>query len=100
MPDLNSIERFSGLVGEKFIIQGLPSPDMVVELQQVVQHELTDKMESFSLFFLGPDHPVLPQATYSLSNSDTGKLDIFLVPVGKNSSGILYEAVFNLFRSE
>ncbi|TGX53391.1 hypothetical protein E5A73_11125 [Sphingomonas gei] len=48
---------------------------------------------SFRLEFLGPADPVLPQATYSFSNSDATQ-DIFIVPVGREGGGIRYEAVF------
>jgi hypothetical protein len=100
MPENYSLEYFSGLVGEKFLLHGLPIPDLEIILQQVVRHEITKNLDSFSLFFLGPDQPVLPQATYSTLNSTIGQLDIFLVPVARNADGVLYEAVFNLKRSE
>jgi hypothetical protein len=49
---------------------------------------------AFSLRFLGPQRPILPQATYRLENAQMGALDIFLVPLGPKDGGMRYEAVF------
>ncbi|HEX4955037.1 MAG TPA: hypothetical protein VF017_16735 [Thermoanaerobaculia bacterium] len=36
----------------------------------------------------------LPQGTYALEHTDLGRLEIFLVPIGPDSQGMRYEAVF------
>ena len=48
----------------------------------------------FRLEFVGPEAPVLPQATYPLVR-DGETREIFLVPVAREASGIRYEAIFN-----
>ena len=48
----------------------------------------------FSLVFRGPVDPLLPQRTYRLEHAELGALDIFLVPIGPDSEGMRYEAVF------
>lgn len=51
---------------------------------------------AFSVIFLGPPGaPILPQATYHLEHEALGRLEIFLVPVGREGDRIQYEAVFN-----
>lgn len=50
--------------------------------------------EAFSLLFLGPLQPILPQRIYRLSHDGLGELDIFLVPIGPQADGMGYEAVF------
>ena len=49
---------------------------------------------AFSLLFRGPADPLLPQRTYRLEHPELGGLDIFLVPLGPDSEGMRYEAVF------
>jgi hypothetical protein len=49
----------------------------------------------FSLLFRGPGEPVLPQAIYAIDCGALGRIEIFLVPVGREPAGLLYEAVFN-----
>lgn len=53
-----------------------------------------DQRQSFSVIFRGPGEPVLPQKVYCLEHDGMGKLDLFLVPLGPDNGGMLYEAVF------
>ncbi len=48
----------------------------------------------FSVVFLGPRDPVLPQRIYRLEHEELGALDLFLVPIGRDAAGVRYEAVF------
>lgn len=67
-----------------------------VELRKSEPNE-QEGMERFSVFFYGPDNMFLPQQTYELSHPEMGELAIFLVPIGRDERGFLYEAVFNRF---
>lgn len=51
--------------------------------------------QPFSLLFRGPSEPMLPQQMYQLENPDCGELLLFLVPVGPDEKGMLYDTVFN-----
>lgn len=57
----------------------------------------SDAREPFSIIFMGPHQPILPQAIRRLRHPDLGVLDLFLVPVGpdKDNTGIQYEAIFS-----
>jgi hypothetical protein len=48
----------------------------------------------FSIVFLGPREPVLPQRIYRLEHDELGTLDLFLVPIARGDAGVRYEAVF------
>jgi hypothetical protein len=50
--------------------------------------------EQFSVLFRGPRDPTLPQRIYRLENAAMGTLEIFLVPVGRDTTTTIYEAVF------
>ena len=52
------------------------------------------KREQFSLCFRGPAIPPLVQRIYRLAHPDLGELEIFLVPIRRDASGMTYEAVF------
>jgi len=53
------------------------------------------KRDPFSLYFIGPPEPLLPQAMYVLENDDVRFHGIFLVPVGRREDLCYeYEAVF------
>ena len=49
---------------------------------------------AFRLIFLGPLDPVLPQAIYLFSGDGVDPFEIFIVPVGSDENGTLYEAIF------
>lgn len=53
------------------------------------------KRVPFSVLFLGPRWPVLPQRIYRLEHHALGALELFLVPIRRDESGVTYEAVFN-----
>lgn len=53
------------------------------------------RTEPFSLVFLGPLRPVLPQRTWDLAHPALGSIAIFLVPIGPKDGRMRYEAVFN-----
>lgn len=49
----------------------------------------------FALTFVGPADVALAQHIYGLQHPEMGQLGIFLVPVGIDATGRLYEAVFS-----
>lgn len=54
---------------------------------------------AFSIIFRGPQTPFIEQGTYRLEigtadAANRAELELFLVPVGHDANGCLYEAVF------
>jgi hypothetical protein len=49
---------------------------------------------AFSLIFVAPKGPWLPQAVYPVQHPTLGTLEIFLVPVGPAQGGNGYQAIF------
>jgi hypothetical protein len=52
-------------------------------------------LERFSLFFYGPSDLLIHQQTIRLAHERMGEFYIFIVPVGQDERGHIYEAVFN-----
>lgn len=99
--DWLTCDHFIGHVSERF--------DVWVGADQAVPFELLEATEGsepggvgpdgqerrqFSLVFRGPQAPVLPQHTYQLTHADLGELELFLVALGPDAEGMLYEAAF------
>jgi hypothetical protein len=85
---------FAPRKGEAFTLSG-PAGAMEITLTNV--HELGASLrerKAFSVHFLGPAQPIMPQSIYRLENPAMGPLDIFLVPLGPRDGGMRYEAVF------
>ncbi len=91
---------FSPLLQQAFRLRCTPDP-LTLELCLIQVTELGEaasppesRRRPFSLLFRGALTPVLPQHIYSLEHEALGMLDIFLVPIGPDSAGMRYEAIF------
>jgi hypothetical protein len=51
--------------------------------------------EPFSLIFHSDTQDVLPQQMYALSHPAMGRVEIFLVPIGRDAAGVSYQAIYN-----
>ena len=58
-------------------------------------HSLPGARLAFSMIFLGPLEPFLPQGTYELNHAKLGALGLFMVPLGPDENKHRYEVIFN-----
>lgn len=76
-----------------------PEDELELELIQVkplgILEPEADTHQSFSVLFRGPLEPMLPQHLYPLDNAALGEQILFLVPIGPDKHGMLYDATFN-----
>jgi hypothetical protein len=91
-----TVEVFAGRVGETFQID---TGDGTVVMSLIESTRLGEALQPegrapFSLEFLGPLEPVLPQRTYRFEHDQLGELEIFIVPLGPRDDRMRYEAVF------
>src|SRR5262245_56449791 len=86
-------ETAKTLEGAAFQIE-LPDGTVVpMRLDEVLLYETRQRRRSrgpaprrepFSLYFLGPKQPVLPQATYTLRSTRESFEKLFIVPIGQD----------------
>jgi hypothetical protein len=94
---------FQEHVGSRFQLHLNGQEPLELELFEINRYEenpdFAPRKEPFSVIFLGPTRPILPQAIYPVEHPAFGRLEIFLVPIGpdpmKKQSGMRYEAAFN-----
>ena len=73
----------------------MPTGEVALKLAEVSRLGASKRPGgAFSLAFLAPAGPVLPQAIYPVVHPALGTLEIFLVPLGPGNGGMRYEAVF------
>lgn len=92
------LETFASVARETFDLNmGEASlPLTLVEVTPLPAHPFPGMIRPpFSLIFRNASQVVLPQKLYTLKNARLGRMDIFLVPVGRDREGVLYQAVFN-----
>jgi hypothetical protein len=105
MLDELKMEDFVSHINEKFVLHYEGGNDIqsgntiLLQLIEVSPLGKTSKdlksRHGFSLLFKGPVSPVLHQKMHFLIQEDLGKLPIFLVPLGPEADGMIYEAIFN-----
>ncbi len=93
-----SSKNFTENLHTTFYVES-PAERVPFELIEVAERHDSPALEQFSLIFHGAMTPVLPQRMYRLEHETLGAMDIFLVPIGPDSAGMRYEAVFNRFRN-
>ena len=101
MKDLAEIshEDFESFLNDVFSVKIEDETGAEVELIQVKVFGDPDPdaktRQPFSLLFRGPKELEFPQQMFQLENPKFGKIAMFLVPVGPDEEGILYDATFN-----
>lgn len=85
------LATFAGRIGEQFNIAVDDTTTLPARLTSATPGPGT----SFSLVFTGPPEPVLPQRIYRFDHDQLDALVIFIVPIGRDDTGVRYEAVFN-----
>ena len=100
-PDLAALtlETCRRHVGESFVRPDDAGPDVTLELTAAEPGRRDPRAQEpgdrpFSLLFRGPLDHRLTQGMHDLDHPRLALRGIFLVPVGQDEDGLLYEAVF------
>ena len=88
-----TLETFEPCVGDAFALSGDDVSAELVLHSALALGEWPGGRHPFSLTFRGPAESPLPQATYGLEHADLGAFDLFIVPIGRDDGGMIYEAV-------
>ncbi|HRI04245.1 MAG TPA: hypothetical protein PLL77_10930 [Pyrinomonadaceae bacterium] len=85
----NSIFTASNGEGKDFEI-------CLVSVEEIVSN---DFQENFTLLFRAEPDVGTQQGIYVLKHEELGEMDLFLVPIKKDETGLYFEAVFNLIKA-
>lgn len=99
MPEPRSLDSLTAEDFRPHVGTGFRLTDVagVCELVEVTAQQGSVRPGSrfaFSLVFRGPPQPVMEQRIRRLEHDGMGALELFLVPIGPDDAGMLYEAVF------
>ena len=94
-----NLEDFETCLGQTFMVTPEHGDGVELELFQVkplgtINPEAVTH-RPFSVLFRGPLEPMLAQQMYRVENSNFGEYSLFLVPIGPDQSGMVYDATFN-----
>jgi len=89
---------FRDLLHSLFHVHDPSGSPLVLQLIDIKERHDSPRLEQFSLTFRGPLHPALPQRIWRFEHPALGPRDLFAVPIGPDSEGMLYEVIFNRIR--
>jgi hypothetical protein len=89
-----SLADFENCVGERYeLVFSDATVPVVLERAQELPRSIREA-GAFRLEWRGPGEPILTQATYRFRRGEEA-FEMFIVPVARDSTGTLYEAIFN-----
>jgi hypothetical protein len=105
MENLESLSAgsFTEHLGTVFRLRAGADEPLPLELVEVQRASYADdpaavgpsgRREPFTLSFRGPRSPYARQAIHRLEHDRMGTLEIFLVPLGPDATGMRYQAIF------
>ncbi len=95
MPGELNHSTFAEKLGATFRLLPDDGKTLDIKLTEVSDLQTSPHSEQFAIVFRGPAETSLTQGTHRLEHEDMGEFALFLVPVGSDAEGLLYEAVFN-----
>jgi hypothetical protein len=93
-------ETFEPLLDSEFALFDEEKNRHTLKLIEVEGNTKDPRFEQFSIVFRGPLQPVLPQKIYPFEHPEIGSFSLFIVPIGQEAEGTLYQAVFNRFKDK
>ena len=98
-----TVDVFQPRVGETFRIRPRPDQELEAELIEAralgggpsrAPSDTSRRRTPFSLAFRTIVTAPLPQSIYEVAHDELGSYEIFLVPVGPDGKGMVYQAIF------
>jgi hypothetical protein len=91
-----TVDVFASRVGQRFRIRARPGGELEAELIEAcaLGRAAHDRRAPFTLSFRTRELAPLPQRIYEVAHDEIGSYDIFLVPIGPDGKGMVYEAIF------
>jgi hypothetical protein len=95
MPQYFTLDQFTPVVDSKFLMHYGDARTAELTLVSATDVGSSPRQVQFSLVFQGPTDAPRFQSIFRLDHETLGALDLFLVPIGQNETGLQYEAIFN-----
>lgn len=93
--ELPTSDDFAGVLNTDFRVSTNEGAEFEAKLVALERAPANGTLETFSLQFHAPADAPQAQGTYRMAHDHFPDLDIFLVPIRQDASGLYYEAVFN-----
>ena len=88
-------DDYAGCVNTDFIAEFGPEYKVTLKLVNVTEVTERSRQRTYVLTFIAPEDTPIVQGIAPMENEKLGHTEIFIVPVGKDKRGMLFESVFN-----
>lgn len=97
MHDTLTMDAFSQLVNEEFSVylRDTVLAATLLEVTPLTSSSSNLERQAWSMVFQFPPEQLFDQGTYEFEHANTGRLAIFIVPIGHDEKGVRYQAIFN-----
>ena|ERR1700754_5065512 len=94
-------DDYASAVDTDFVFDFSPEHKVTMKLVEVTEEIEKHRQRRFVLTFIAPEDTPLAQGIGPFQNEKLGQGSVFIVPVGKDKRGMIFESVFNkLIESE
>jgi hypothetical protein len=88
-------DDYAGAKDTDFVFSFSSEYSVTMKLADVSEQIEKHRQRRFVLTFTAPEETPVVQGTAPFSNEKLGEGSVFIVPVGKDKRGMLFESVFN-----
>ncbi|HEV7642883.1 MAG TPA: hypothetical protein VGO50_02985 [Pyrinomonadaceae bacterium] len=88
-------DEYAECVDTDFVFSFSPEYKVTMKLIEVTAEIEKFRQRTYVLTFTAPEDTPIVQGMAAFENEKIGQTQIFIVPVGKDSRGVIFESVFN-----
>lgn len=93
-------DEYAACLNTDFMVEVSPELKVSMKLTEVTELSERFHQQSFSLIFTAPDNTLAGQGQFSVEHETLGTIELFMVPIGKDSKGMLFQSLFNKLMEE
>jgi hypothetical protein len=88
-------DDYAACVNMDFIVDLSPEQKVTMKLSEVTELKERFSQQTFSLIFHAPETTPIEQGQFTVHNEKLGDIDLFMVPIGKDKRGVMFQSLFN-----
>jgi hypothetical protein len=88
-------DDYAANLNTDFVVNFTPEFKVTMKLIEATEEVERFRQRAYSLLFQAPEDTPIAQGMLQVEHEKLGKFELFMVPVGKDDRGVLFESLFN-----
>lgn len=88
-------DDYAACLNTDFVVEFSPEFKVTMKLTEVTEVRERSGQQAFSLIFHAPETTPIEQRQFNVENEKLGNISLFMVPIGKDKEGMIFQALFN-----